>query len=87
MKILYLATPLQVFENLLEVQVGFVQPLFECVQILCFLGQTELDSFVHELGNRAVSLRGSEAQRPVKVGIEVDGGSFLCRFHIINITI
>jgi hypothetical protein len=85
MRILYLATPLQTFKDLLEVQIGLALAFLERLQVLRLIGKTELHSFVDELRNRTVRLGSSEPQGAVQVSIEVDSSSFLRALHIPNI--
>ena len=80
-RMLYLGTLFQVFQDGFEIQIGLACSFLECSQVLRIIGQPEFDGFIDQLRNRSICVCRLEAQRPMEVWIEIDSGSFLCIFH------
>ena len=85
-RILYLATPFHILEDLFEYQIRFTCSCFKGSQILGILCQALPDCFVDDGRERAMRLGGLEAQDPMQLGIEIDSGSFGLIFHASNLT-
>ncbi len=65
MSISYLATALQILQNLLELQVGLISSVIEGRKILCILGQSQANGLIHQVGHRSVDLCRLQSQRTV----------------------
>ena len=77
---LYLATPFQVLDDVLERIVRFIFPDFERLNIAGVFGKRGFDRLVHQLGDTTIGFSRFQSQRTMQVRIEVDGGSFLGGF-------
>src|SRR5437867_12072396 len=77
MKSLYLATPLQVFDDILELEKWLRGPLLKRCEILGIFSEAVSHRVVDELRDRAVRLGRLEAERAMYVRVEVDRGTLL----------
>ena len=74
---LYFATAFQVLNDVLKGVIRLLFSNFEGFNIVGILPECHFDSFVHKLGNAAVSCGGLQAQCAMQRRVEVDGSSFL----------
>lgn len=81
MTTLYLATPLQVPDDIFEDEIWLVCSILERGEILRIFGQRQLDCFVYEIGYAPIHLCRLHPQRAMDIGVEVDRGSFLHCAH------
>jgi hypothetical protein len=81
MRMLYFGTLLEIPEDILKAQIGLLRAFAERCQVLCIFSKPKPYSFIDKIGNRPICVHGLETQRPMEIGIKIDGGSFLRCFH------
>ena len=68
----YLATALQIHQDLRELQFGLVRALIEGRKVLRILGQSESNGIVHKVGHGPLNLCRLQPQRTVEESVKVD---------------
>ena len=77
----YLATALQILQNLLELQVGLICSIVKGCKVLGILGQPETNGLVHQVGYRPLDLYRLQSQCTVEVVVKIDRSSPCIRHH------
>ena len=75
---LYLATSLQILDDVLERIVRFFLPNFESFDVAGILGERGSDRLIDEFGDASIRFCRLETQCAMQVRIEIDGGTVLC---------
>ena len=87
MRMLYFGTLLEILEDILKAQIGFVCAFVKRCQVLCIFGKPKPYGLIDQIGNCPICVRGFEAQRSMEIRIEIDCGSFLRCLHNNTLTL
>ena len=77
MRRLYLATSLQVLDDVLIGIVKLLFTFFKCLDIVCVFSERGPDGLIHKVRDTAIGLSGLQSQRTMQECIELDRDSFL----------
>jgi hypothetical protein len=87
MRTLYFGTLLEILDDILKAQIGFVGAFVKSCQVFCVFGKPEPYGLIDQLRNRPIGIHGLKTQRFTEIRIERDRGSFLRCLHKNTLTL